>query len=76
MTVIEIVNAVNRAGDNYDELVTSLLQAKKDWDIYARLGRLMSQPELPEELVLTDENFEERIKAFEKTAVLFYLSCM
>lgn len=35
----------------------------------------MPEPLLPREVVLTDENFEERIKESEKTVVLFYISC-
>lgn len=53
----------------------SFLQPKTDEDIYARLGQTIPRPSLPEELVLTDESFNTRIKEFEKTAVLFYLSC-
>lgn len=33
------------------------------------------QPVLPQQAVLTDENFEERIKESEKTVVLFYIRC-
>ena len=62
--------------DDFDDFPPSLLESKNsDPDIYARLGRTMPPPSLPGELVLTDENFKERIKKAEKTAVLFYLSC-
>ena len=51
------------------------LDSDYDTDIYARLGHTLPRPSLPQDLVLTDENFEKRIMNFEKTAVLFYVYC-
>ena len=61
--------------DKFEELLASLAEPAVEEDVYAQLGRTMLHPSLPKELVLTDQNFEDRIMAADKTAVLFYLSC-
>lgn len=64
------------AEDRFEAFIPGLLvEPKKDEDIYSQLGRTMPHPLLPREVVLTDENFDERIKESEKTVVLFYISC-
>jgi len=48
---------------------------EKDDDIYGLLGNSFPPLTLPTELILTDDNFDERIMQFDKTAVVFYLGC-
>ena len=53
----------------------TLPQSLSEDDIYGKMARTLPRPVVPEELILTSDNFDDRIKRFEKTAILFYLSC-
>ena len=47
----------------------------EEFDVYGLLARTIPDPSPIKELVLTSDNFDERILKFERTAVLFHLSC-
>ena len=63
--------------DNYAERFydPTIPQSLKEDDVYGLLANTMSYPSLPKELILTSDNFDEKIRQFKKTVVLFYLKC-
>jgi len=44
--------------------------------VYGHIANSLPFLTLPDNLVLTSENFEKRIKSYKKTAVMFYMTCM
>ena len=47
----------------------------KDYDVYSLLGHTIPPPTLPDQLVFTPENLEERVMLAERTAIVFYIGC-
>lgn len=53
----------------------NVLNSKKDDDVYGKLSQTLPLPSLPDHLILTADNLDQRIRQAEKTAVVFYLGC-
>ena len=59
-----------------DKLLRDLsLEGNFEHDMYGRIVQTLPPASLPEELVLTSENFAERVGKYDRTAVMFYMSC-